>query len=86
MTISRAVIGLTLGMSLSAVATLAGADEKNAGVVAEVDGQKLTRADLEQKQAAKLLQARYQYYQAEREALDQVVDEQLLEIKAAGSI
>jgi len=82
MVISRAVIGLAVGLSLSAAATSTGTDEKNGAVVAEVGGQKLTRADLEQKQAAKLLQARYQYYLAERDALDQVIDERLLEMEA----
>src|SRR5207253_10641496 len=84
MAISRALIGLILGVALSTFATQVGADEKNrAAVVAEVDGHKVTRADLEQKQAAKLLQARYQQYVAEREALDQLIDEQLLEMQAS---
>ena len=74
MAISRALIGLILGVALSTFASQVGADEKNrAAVIAEVDGHKVTRADLEQKQAAKLLQARYQQYVAEREALDQFI-------------
>jgi hypothetical protein len=35
-------------------------------VVAEVNGQKLTVADLEQEESSKLLQAHNQYYQAEK--------------------
>jgi protein-disulfide isomerase len=79
---SRPLIGMAFGMSLSAFAALAAADEKAAAVVAEVGGQKVTRAEVEQKQAARLLQARYQYYLAEREALDRVIDERLIEMQA----
>lgn len=82
MTISRTVTGLVLGMSLGAFASQAGPDENRATVVAEVNGQKLTYADLEQKQAAKLLQARYEFYQAQRDALEQLIDGQLLEMQA----
>jgi len=82
MAISRALIGLSLGVFLNAFANQAAAGDQAPPVVAEVDGQKLTRADLEQKQGAKLLQARYQQYLAEREALDQLIDQQLLEMQA----
>src|SRR5438128_1826976 len=82
MAISRALIGLALGLSLSSFPNQAGADEKGAAVVAEVSGHKVTRAELEKKQAAKLLDASYQHYLAERAALDQVVEENLLEMQA----
>ncbi len=75
----RMLIGLALGISLAAFARQVRAQENGAEVVAEIGGHKLTRAELGQKQAAKLLQARYQYYAAEREALDQLIEEQLLE-------
>ena len=51
-------------------------------VVAEVGGEKLTLADLDQKEGGKLLQARYQYYLNQRKALDQLVGDKLLEIDA----
>src|SRR3989454_7260894 len=82
MAISRTLIGLALGISLCAFTNPAGAQENGAVTVAEINGQKLTRAELEKKQAANLLQARYQYYLAEREALERFIDEQLLEIEA----
>jgi len=82
MAISCRLIALALGISLCAFANHAGAQDNGAATVAEVNGQKLTRAELVQKQAAKLLQARYQYYLAEREALEQLIDERLLEIEA----
>jgi protein-disulfide isomerase len=76
------LIALAVGMTMSAFANPAG-DTANGAAVAEVDGHKLTRADLEQKQAAKLLQARYTYYQAEHEAVSQLIDDQLLEMRAS---
>jgi protein-disulfide isomerase len=82
MVFSRTVIGLALGMSLSVFANQAGAQKNNATVVAEVGGQKLTRADLEQHQAAKLLQSRYQYYLSEHEAVNQLIEDHLLEMQA----
>jgi len=52
-------------------------------VVAEIAGRKVTTEELEQKQAGKLLQARYKYYLAERDALEQLIDDQLLEMQAS---
>jgi protein-disulfide isomerase len=82
MVISRTLIGLALGLSLSGFAGQADPAENGGAVVAEVSGQKLTRAQLEQSQTAKLLQARYQYYLAEHEAVNQLIDDQLLEMEA----
>jgi protein-disulfide isomerase len=47
-------------------------------VVAEVSGRNLTANDLQQKENGKLLQARYQYYMAQRKALENLIDDQLL--------
>jgi protein-disulfide isomerase len=58
------------------------AGQDNSAVVAEVNGDKLTVADLEQREATELLQSRYKYYQAERKALDDLIDQHLLEIQA----
>jgi protein-disulfide isomerase len=54
----------------------------NEQVIAEVGSQKLTLGDLQQQQGGKLLQARYQYYMNQRKALDQLIDDKLLEIEA----
>ena len=51
-------------------------------VVAEVDGAKLTIADLEQKHPAGLFQALNTYYQTERKAVDDFVSEYLLDQQA----
>lgn len=51
-------------------------------VVAEVDGQKITLGDLEQKKSQSFFQARNSYYQVERKALDDYIDQLLLEKQA----
>jgi predicted DsbA family dithiol-disulfide isomerase len=73
----------SLGLVLTAASSLrAQQSVDNVLVIAEVGGQKLTVGDLQQKQAGKLLQARYQYYMNQRKALDQLIDDKLLEIEA----
>ena len=52
-------------------------------ILVEIDGQKLTLADLEAKNAAALFQARTNYYEAQRKALDGLLDNYLLERAAA---
>ena len=52
-------------------------------VLVEVNGVKLTLADLEQKHAAALFQARTNYYEAERKVLEDVVDQYLLQQQAS---
>jgi len=54
----------------------------DSSVVARVDGRPLTRDELEQKQSADLLQARYKYYLAEKDALDKLIDQELVEEQA----
>lgn len=51
-------------------------------VVAEIDGQKLTLADLEHKHPGRLFAAYNTFYQTERKAVDELVDELLLERQA----
>jgi protein-disulfide isomerase len=68
---------LGLGLSIQAMSTPAVADDQSE-VVAEVQGQRFSEADLEQKQAAKLLAARYQYYLAQRKAVEELLDNYLL--------
>lgn len=78
---SRAFLGIALILSVGSFAS-SGRAQSNGEVVAEVNGNKLTRAELEQKEAAKLLQARYKLYLVERDALDQLIDDRLLEEQA----
>jgi protein-disulfide isomerase len=73
------LVGLFFLTTLSLYAQEARDSEQ---VIAEVAGQKLTVADLQQQQGGKLLQARYQYYMNQRKALDQLIDDKLIELEA----
>ena len=82
-TSARIVIsGMVLALTFILFTSLVAAGQQNSAVVAEVNGDKLTVADLEQKEATELLQSRYKYYQAERKALDDLIDQHLLEVQA----
>lgn len=58
------------------------AAQQNSDAVARVNGETLTKSDLDQREGNRLLQARYQYYQAERKALDELIDHSVLETEA----
>ncbi len=77
----HALIALGLGIALGAFSIPAVA-QNDSTVVAEIAGRKVTANELQEKQAGKLLQAQYKYYLAERDALDQFIDDQLLEMQA----
>ena len=51
-------------------------------VLAEVDGEKLTRVDFNRRYTTRLFQARNGYYEAERKALDDFIEQYLLERQA----
>jgi protein-disulfide isomerase len=51
-------------------------------VLAEVNGHKLTASEFDQAEGNRLLQARFEYYEAERKALDELIDKNLLEEQA----
>ena len=72
---------LAVGICLSAPACLAVQPESDGkkDVVAQVSGKNLTMADLQQKEGGKLLQAEYQFYLNRRKALEELIDNQLLE-------
>ncbi|HXZ78758.1 MAG TPA: thioredoxin domain-containing protein [Terriglobales bacterium] len=73
------VLVSTCLLPLSGLATAQDASE----VVSEVNGVKITRGELEQKEANRLLQVRYQTYLAESQALEDLIDQHLLEMQAA---
>jgi protein-disulfide isomerase len=81
MSTKNTLIALGLGMALCAF-SIPGFGQTDSGVVAEIAGRKVTADELEQKEAGKLLQAQYKYYLAERDALEQYIDDQLLEMQA----
>lgn len=81
MSIPRFLTMLGIGAALAAFSVPAMA-QNDSDVVADIGDRKVTEGELEHGQAGKLLQARYKYYLAEREALEQFVDDQLLEMQA----
>ena len=76
-------MALGFGIAMIALCNRVVAGQDGSTVVAEVGGQKVTLEDLQQKEAGKLLQAHYKYYLAERDALDDLIDNALLEKQAS---
>jgi protein-disulfide isomerase len=81
MSIKHTLIALGLGAALCTF-SIPVISQESSSVVAEIGGHPVTAGELEQKEASKLLQARYKYYVAEKDALEQYIDDQLLEMQA----
>lgn len=80
---------ITLGFFSSTLCLFVFAEDHNgtpaamaAPVILEIDGAKITFADLERKHPAGLFQARNNFYQAERKAVEEFIDDYLLEQQA----
>jgi protein-disulfide isomerase len=76
---------LFLPAALMSAACILAADKPQAGgaaVVAEIDGVKVTRAEFERSNQARLFQPRNTYFEAERKALDEYATDYLLERQA----
>jgi protein-disulfide isomerase len=83
--ISKTVFAVWLVLpALSGIAAAAPSDAPSGSgaVVVEIDGAKLTLADLERRHPGSLFQARNTYYQAERKAVEEFVDDYLLQREA----
>lgn len=83
MSISRKLIGFCLGAALSPLPQSFAQAPKTDDAVAKINGRVVTRSELEKKEAGKLLQPRFDFYHAQLEALDQLIDEELLQTEAA---
>jgi protein-disulfide isomerase len=80
---SNKLAGVLVGIFIVGLGTVAAQEQdNNQEVVAIVNGKKITMADVEQKKAANLLQARDQYYHAQRKAVEMFMDDYLLEEQA----
>jgi protein-disulfide isomerase len=82
MLISRVSLSIGIAILLTTLGSPADAGQDGSTVVAEVGGHKIVLSELEQKEAGALLQARNKYYLVQRQALDHLVDDQLLEMEA----
>ena len=78
MLLGRRMCRFAVVLGMAAIAPMAAA-QKPSDVVSEVNGVKITLEDLEKSKANKLLQARYQFYLAQQKALDELIEERLLE-------
>lgn len=79
---TRKLMGVLICFGIVTTISAAASDDSSE-VISVVNGVKITRGDLEKKAGNRLLQAKYDYYSAQRKALDQVIDEQLVEAEAA---
>jgi protein-disulfide isomerase len=67
---------------ISAAEHSGGSKPPESEVVLDISGKTLTRSDVERKNAARLFQARNSFYEAERKAVEEFIDEYLLEQEA----
>ena len=82
MSFFEAILKSGIGVALALLSTGQLSGQNDPSIVAEVGGVKVTMADLEREESAKLLSAHYQYYQAETKALNDLIDKKLIEQKA----
>ena len=75
-------IRFLLSFTAAFIISCSAAAQQNPSTLATVNGKAITTQDLEQKEVNRLLQAQYQYYQAERKALDDLIVQRLLEEEA----
>ncbi len=79
---SLLAFGLGAILSTSVFYSTPAVAQDGSNVLAEIGGHTVTADELLQKEAGKLLQARYKYYTAERDALEQYIDDQVLAMQA----
>jgi protein-disulfide isomerase len=76
------VVRILLSLSFTLAISYSAHAQQSSGTLAHVNGDTITTTDLEQKEGNRLLQARYQYYQVEKKALDELIEQHLLETEA----
>ena len=82
MSIKHTLIALALGTFFLGAVSVPAVCQDDSGAIAEIAGRKITAEEVEHKEAGKLLQARYKYYLAERDALELFIEEELLDMQA----
>lgn len=80
MSAKYSLIALGVGVALAFSTAMVAQDSSS--VVAEIGGHPVTTDQLLEKEAGKLLQARYKYFLAERDALQEYIDNELLDMQA----
>lgn len=82
MRLSQGLLGFGISATLALFGNGSAVAQKSTDVVAEIGEVKLTLSDLEQQESSKLLQARYDFYQAESKALEELIASTLIAQKA----
>jgi protein-disulfide isomerase len=82
MQFSQRLLAFGLGMMMALLSNGLASAQQSTDVIAEIGTVKLTMGDLEQQESSKLLQARFDLYQAESKALDDLIDTTLITQKA----
>ena len=80
--IFRVFVSLAMVCALNGLGNGQALANDGSSVVARVAGRPLTRDELQQKEAADLLEARYKYYLTEKAALDKLIDQEVVENEA----
>ena len=75
------LLALGLGVAVT-VGSIPAKSQNSSTVIAEIGGRAVTAGELQQKEASKLLQAQYKLYVAERDALEQYIDDEVLQMQA----
>jgi protein-disulfide isomerase len=78
----RRVTCILLAALMLSFAPAFGQEGTNNEIIGVINGEKVTMADLEKEQGNKLLQVQYQIYLAEQKALDDLIDDRLLQMEA----
>jgi protein-disulfide isomerase len=81
MFLKHSLVALGFGVAVSAF-SIPAFSQDSSDVIAEIGGHSVTAGEVEQKESSKLLQAKYKYYVAEKDALEQYLDDQILEMQA----
>ncbi len=79
---TKLLCNLLLHLFLAAFCVCAAVAQSPEEVICEINGSPITRADIEKSQGDKLLQVRYQLFVAEQKALDQFIENRLLQMEA----
>ena len=82
MRLSQGLLSFGMSATLALLGNGSAVAQKSTDVVAEIGEVKLTLSDLEQQESSKLLQARYDFYQAESKALEELISNTLIAQKA----
>ena len=83
MLMSRNCMISALALAATMVCSPVSVAQEDSAIVAEIGGHKITAQELQKREAGRLLQSGYKYYLAEKDALEHLINDELLEMQAA---